>query len=151
LTSALKSFILWYDQFIPSVIDMRKTAKFAVSMPETEFKNIEAERRRAKNTRSEFVRVAVRAWLLGEGRAGAAVAPGSAVKGDPGRHELLKAAPETLADITELRRRAIAAAGMFRSEASDLSANHDKYLEESYAVTGAGDAGDATKKSGVKP
>jgi len=130
---------------------MKRTAKFAVSMPEAEFKSIEAERRRAKKTRSEFVRVAVRAWLLSEGRAGAAGAPRAAVREDPGRSEPLKAAPETLADITELRRRAIAAAGSFKSGASDLSTNHDKHLEEEYAVTGAADAGGATNKSGEKP
>ncbi len=130
---------------------MSKTAKFAVSMPEAEFKSIEAERRRVKKTRSEFVRVAVRSWLLREGRAGAAGASRASVKEDPARYELLKAAPETLADITELRRRAIAAAGSFRSEASDLSVNHDRYLEEDYAVTGPADAGDAEKKSGMKP
>lgn len=130
---------------------MRKTAKFAISMPEAEFKSLEAERRRAKKTRSEFVRVAVRAWLLGEGRAGAAGAPRAAVREDPGRYELLKAAPETLAEKAELRRRAIAAAGSFKSGASDLSTNHDKHLEEDYAVTGAADAGNAKNKPGEKP
>ena len=38
-------------------------------------------------------------------------------------------------DPLELRRRAIAAAGRFRSKITDLSTNHDKYLEESYKTT----------------
>jgi Arc/MetJ-type ribon-helix-helix transcriptional regulator len=130
---------------------MSKTAKFAVSMPEAEFKDIEAERRRTKKTRSEFIREAVRAWRRGEGRAGAVGAPRVAVKEDPSRYELMKAAPETLADIAELRRRAIAAAGSFRSGSSDLSVNHDKYLAEGYAVTGPAAAIADKKKSGVKP
>jgi hypothetical protein len=132
---------------------MSKTAKFAVSMSEAEFKGIEAERRRAKKTRSGFIRDAVRAWERQrlEGRAGAAGAPRTAIKEDARRYELLNGASETLADAAELRRRAIAAAGSFRSGASDLSTNHDKYLEEHDSVTGAADTGDAKKKSGAKP
>jgi Arc/MetJ-type ribon-helix-helix transcriptional regulator len=128
-----------------------KTAKFTVSMPEAEFKRIESERRGAKKTRSEFVREAVRAWLPREGRAGAARAPRAAVKEDPGRYELPKAAPETLADMSELRRRAMAAAGRFRSGASDLSVHHDKYLEQDDAFTDPRAAADDEKKSGAKP
>jgi len=130
---------------------MSKTAKFTISMPEAEFKTIEAERRRARKTRSEFVREAVRSGLPHEGRAGASSARPGAVKEESGRCELPKAAPETLADMAELRRRAIAAAGSFRSGASDLSVNHDKYLVKDCAVTGPGGAGGDNKKSGAKP
>ncbi|NVM56792.1 MAG: ribbon-helix-helix protein, CopG family [Desulfobacterales bacterium] len=35
-------------------------------------------------------------------------------------------------DIKERRRRAIAAAGRFRSGASDISAKHDEYLAEAF-------------------
>jgi len=35
-------------------------------------------------------------------------------------------------DLAERRRRAIAAAGMFRSDVSDLGVNHDRYLAEAY-------------------
>ena len=35
-------------------------------------------------------------------------------------------------DLAERRRRAIAAAGMFRSDVSDLGVNHDRYLAEVY-------------------
>lgn len=38
-----------------------------------------------------------------------------------------------MTDLTERRRRAIAAAGKFRSGAADLSSNHDRYLEEVFA------------------
>ena len=38
-----------------------------------------------------------------------------------------------LIDISERRRRAIAAAGRFRSGVSDLSVNHDRYLAEDYS------------------
>ena len=130
---------------------MSKTAKFAVSMPEAEFKTIEAERRRQKKTRSEFVRDAVRAWRQRDRGEGTAGVPRTAVREDPGRYEPKKAGSETLADIAELRRRAIAAAGSFRSAASDLSVNHDKYLEEGFAVTGPADAGGDKKESGAKP
>ncbi|MGA2363284.1 MAG: ribbon-helix-helix domain-containing protein [Candidatus Aminicenantales bacterium] len=137
---------------------MSKAAKFAVSMPEAEFKIIEAERRRAKKTRSEFIREAVRAWRRRESGQGVtgAYALWSSVKEEPGRYGPGTPAretpePEYPKDVAELRRRAIAAAGSFRSEASDLSANHDKYLEQDYVVTGQAAAVDDEKKSGAKP
>jgi len=132
---------------------MSKAAKFAVSMSEAEFKGIEAERRRAKKTRSEFIREAIRAWerQRREGRAGAAGSPGAGIREDARRYELLKAAPETLADAAELRRRAIAAAGAFRSGASDLSTNHDRYLGEHGSAPCAADTGNPKNKSGAKP
>lgn len=130
---------------------MSKTAKFAVSMPEAEFKTIEAERRRQKKTRSQFVRDAVRTWRQRDRGEGAAGVSRTAVREDPGRYEPKNVGSEALADIAELRRRAIAAAGSFRSAASDLSVNHDKYLEEDFAVTGPADAGGDKKESGAKP
>jgi predicted DNA-binding protein len=36
-------------------------------------------------------------------------------------------------DMEEIRRRAIAVAGRFRSGRSDISTNHDEYLAEAYA------------------
>jgi hypothetical protein len=128
-----------------------KTAKFAISMSEAEFKDLEAQRRRAKKTRSAFVREAVRAWQRREGGLGAIGSPGAAIKEDSGRYGPGAPEPERLTDISELRRRAIAAAGRFRSDVGDLSVNHDKYLEGDYAVTGPADAGDDKKKSGAKP
>jgi hypothetical protein len=38
----------------------------------------------------------------------------------------------TVVTMEERRRRAIAAAGQFRSDRSDVSTNHDKYLAEAY-------------------
>jgi Arc/MetJ-type ribon-helix-helix transcriptional regulator len=35
-------------------------------------------------------------------------------------------------DLAERRRRAIAAAGKFQSDVSDLGVNHDRYLAEAY-------------------
>jgi hypothetical protein len=49
--------------------------------------------------------------------------------------EYKKEDPTDIIDPKELRRRALEAAGRFRSNISDLSTNHDKYLEESYEVT----------------
>jgi hypothetical protein len=117
---------------------MSKTAKFAISMPEAEFRGMEVQRRRVKMTRSAFVLEAVRAWRRpegGQGTAAGSLAPGSSVKEDPGRYGHGTPAretpePEYPKDIAELRRRAIAAAGRFRSDVGDLSASHDKYLED---------------------
>ena len=44
--------------------------------------------------------------------------------------ELLQKAVGT--DIAERRRRALAAAGRFHSEKTDISTNHDDYLAEAY-------------------
>jgi len=59
--------------------------------------------------------------------------------------------PDYPIDVAELRRRAIAAAGSFRSGASDLSVNHDRYLAEDDSVSGPADAGGDKKRSGPKP
>ena len=40
---------------------------------------------------------------------------------------------ELVCDPEEIRRRAIAAAGAFRSDKSDVSERHDDYLAEAYA------------------
>jgi hypothetical protein len=39
-------------------------------------------------------------------------------------------------DLEEKRRRAIAAAGRFRSGLNDLAENHDKYLDQDYSSGG---------------
>jgi hypothetical protein len=59
--------------------------------------------------------------------------------------EYKREVPTDIVDPLELRRRAIAAAGRFRSDVSDLSTNHDKYLEESYKVTVPQDNGKKKK------
>ncbi|HEX9373972.1 MAG TPA: ribbon-helix-helix protein, CopG family [Roseiflexaceae bacterium] len=45
--------------------------------------------------------------------------------------DMLLASPEEI-DLEERKRRAIAAAGTFRSGLSDLATNHDRYLAEAY-------------------
>ncbi|OGD34260.1 MAG: hypothetical protein A2V45_06700 [Candidatus Aminicenantes bacterium RBG_19FT_COMBO_58_17] len=135
---------------------MKKTAKFAISMPEAEFKDLEAQRRRAKKTRSAFVREAVWAWRRCEGRKQSLGTPGGSVEEERAKYGPERPAPEapgpeSLKDAAEVRRRAIAAAGRFRSGVEDLSLNHDKYLVGDYAETGPALAGDNKTGSGEKP
>jgi len=102
-----------------------KTAKFAVSMSAAEFIELESMRRKTGGTRSQFIRDAIRAWkeeLFGP----------RWVKEDLGEYK--KEIPTDITDREERRRRAIAAAGRFRSGISDISTNHDKHLASSYAV-----------------
>ena len=94
-------------------------------MPEEVFKELESMRRRTGWTRSQFIRDAIRAW-------NAEFSEPSVVKEKA--EEYKKEIPIDIVDYEELKKRAIAAAGRFRSGISDLSSNHDKYLEESYAA-----------------
>ena len=106
---------------------MRKTIKFTVSMSAAEFKSLEALRRKAGRTRSQFVREAVASLRPGMGGH-------LSVKEDQSGYGVPEAAGLTdRAGLAERRGRAIAAAGRFRSRISDLSLSHDKYLEEVYA------------------
>jgi hypothetical protein len=131
---------------------MQKTAKFAVSMPEAEFKKLESRRRKAGKTRSAFVLEAVRAWRPGgEGTQGA-TAPATFIKEDPGRYgegsirpEI--PAPKPLTGTAESRKRAMAAAGRFRSETGDLSTSHDEILADNYADTSRERSNDDSPKS----
>jgi Arc/MetJ-type ribon-helix-helix transcriptional regulator len=116
-------FILEYENFIPLIKTMGKTVKFAVSMPEEVFKELESLRRKSGWTRSQFIRDAVRAWK-------AEFLEPSVVKEKA--EEYKKEIQIDIVDLEVLKKRAIAAAGRFRSGISDLSKNHDKYLEESY-------------------
>ena len=105
---------------------MSKTIKFAVSMPEKAFKELEALRRKTGWTRSQFIRDAIRSWK-------------SEFSGSPRvkeeAEEYKKEVPEEIIDQEERRQRALAAAGRFRSGKSDISINHDKYLEDAYSAT----------------
>lgn len=105
---------------------MSKTVKFAVSMSEEVFKDLESLRRKTGWTRSQFIRDAIRSWKAEFTRP-----PQVREKAEEYKKEL----PTDIIDPAELRKRAIAAAGRFRSDISDLSKNHDQYLEESYMVT----------------
>jgi predicted DNA-binding protein len=105
---------------------MSKTVKFAVSMSEEVFQELESLRRKTGWTRSQFIRDAVRSWK-------AEFLQPSLVKEEA--EEYKKEVTIDIIDPAERRRRAIAAAGRFRSGISDLSLNHDKHLEDSYSVT----------------
>jgi hypothetical protein len=106
---------------------MGKTVKFTISMSAAEFKDIESLRRKTGRTRSQFIRDTVAAWRHGSART-------LSVKEDQAEYGV-RPAPglDDLTDPAERRRRAIAAAGKFRSGSADLSSNHDLYLEEAFA------------------
>jgi hypothetical protein len=82
-------------------------------------------RRKTGWTRSQFIREAINAWKGEDLRV-------SGIKEEAGEYR--KEIPSDFIDKDERRRRALAAAGRFRSGISDISRNHDKYLEESYKV-----------------
>jgi hypothetical protein len=103
---------------------MSKTIKFAVSMPEKVFKELEALRRKTGWTRSQFIREAINAWKAEDLRV-------SGIKEEAGEYRKI---PSDFIDQEERRRRALAAAGRFRSGKSDISINHDKYLEDAYSA-----------------
>lgn len=103
---------------------MQKTVKFTISMSAAEFKAIESLRRKTGRTRSQFIRDAVAALKHGPVRT-LTVNEDQAENGSPPASDI----PD-ITDLAERRRRAIAAAGRFRSGAADLSSNHDRYLEE---------------------
>lgn len=101
-----------------------RTAKFSVSMPVPDFNEIEAARRKAGQSRSQFLREAV----LGEsGRRTRETGP-VAVK--EGRAAYVTMEPTVMADAAEQRKRAIAAAGAFASGLPDLSTGHDGHLTD---------------------
>jgi hypothetical protein len=101
---------------------MSKTIKFAVSMPE---KALEALRRKTGWTRSQFIRDAVNAWKIKFSKPSEVKEEAVQYKND---------IFEDFIDPAERRRRAIAAAGRFCSDVSDISLNHDKYLEDAYSA-----------------
>jgi len=104
---------------------MSKTIKFAVSMSEQLFKELEFLRRKTGWTRSQFIRDTIRSWKAEFSRP-------SGVKEDAEQYK--KEVPKDVTNPAERRRRAKAAAGRFRSGFSDLSSNHDKHLEDTYAA-----------------
>lgn len=119
---------------------MKKTAKFAVSMPEPEFRDVESLRRKSGKTRSQFVRDAIRAWKSSPVPSGSGQARSSRQdKASPSvQEEACRYGAQPcldLTDETERRRRAIAAAGRFKSDVGDLSVKHDEHLEDAYLET----------------
>jgi metal-responsive CopG/Arc/MetJ family transcriptional regulator len=77
---------------------MIKTVKFAVSMPEEVFKELESLRRKTGWTRSQFIRDAIRAWKAEFSRP-------SGVKEET--EEYKKKIPTDIIDLEERRGRAI--------------------------------------------
>ncbi len=103
---------------------MKKTAKFTISLPAAEFKEIETSRRKSGRSRSQFVRDAVRAWRSSRQESGE-------VRQARSLYAPSREAAE-FADVEERRKRAIAAAGRFHSGSNDLGEGHDRHLEEAY-------------------
>jgi hypothetical protein len=105
---------------------MEKTIKFTISMSKKEFEELESLRHKTGRTRSQYIRDAVRVWKeeflrpLG-------------VKEGPGEYkrEILN----DFVDHEERRRRALAVAGRFRSDISDISVKHDEHLADIYVET----------------
>jgi len=108
---------------------MSKTIKFTVSMTAAAFKEIEALRRKSGKTRSQIVREAIQAFKP-ESAGRTEVKEDRAAYGATGSASMI--------DPEERRRRAIAAAGRFRSGLTDLAAKHDLYLADAYAKVSAG-------------
>jgi metal-responsive CopG/Arc/MetJ family transcriptional regulator len=105
---------------------MGKTVKFAISMSEEEFKELESLRQRTRKTRSQFIRDAVHVWIEEFKRP-------LGIKEKPGEYK--NEIPTDLIDLEERRQRAIAAAGRFRSDISDISIKHDEHLASIYSET----------------
>jgi hypothetical protein len=102
-----------------------RTVKFSISVPGPDFKAIEAARKEAGKTRSRFLRDAA----LGDRvRWGAGEAGTRFVREERGAYG--PSNPAIMEDPAELRRRAVAAAGVFASGLPDLSIGHDRYLSE---------------------
>ena len=110
---------------------MSAAVKFTISLPPGEFKDIEARRRKAGKTRSQYIREAVRvAERAVAGRPGEAARPALGVKEGQARYGLADPALPELIGVSERRRRAIVAAGRFRSGRADLSTAHDDHIAD---------------------
>ncbi len=118
---------------------MAKTIKFSISMAAPEFKALEAARRKAGRTRSQFIRDSVFKAHDGTapGREAFTIREDRFAYGSP--H------PTDMTDMAELRQRAIAAAGRFESGVPDLSLEHDRYLTDPEAENRGGPPGRAGK------
>lgn len=123
---------------------MAGAIKISISMPAGEYKALEAARRKAGRTRSQFIREALEAkGLAGSDRtkpeksAGRPEGKAGLTGVNEERSPYGSPLPSEIIDRAELRRRAIAAAGRFESGAPDLSTEHDKYLTDADAEDGA--------------
>jgi len=123
---------------------MAGAIKISISMPVGEYEALEAARRKAGRTRSQFIREALEAkGVAGSDRTKPEKSAGRAeqdVEFDKINEERFPygtSPPPEIMDRKELRRRAIAAAGRFDSGVPDLSLEHDKYLTDADAEDGA--------------
>jgi hypothetical protein len=114
-----------YESVILQDEPMTDTAKFTVSMTAAEFKELESARRAQGLSRSQFIRDSLRAVQAGSPNAGK-------VGEDAAAYET-RDLPD-LVSAEDRRKRAIAAAGRFRSGVTDLSTHHDEYLAEAFAA-----------------
>lgn len=113
---------------------MAKTVKFTVSVPSRVFKALEALRSKTGMSRSQLVREALRRLGPAEGEVSAGgQATTAEVREEPARYSIPAGPLREITDPAERRRRALAAAGRFRSGLTDLSTEHDKYLDDAYA------------------
>jgi Arc/MetJ-type ribon-helix-helix transcriptional regulator len=130
---------------------MSRTVKFTVSVPEPVFKEIEALRRRTGMSRSQLVREAVRGLgSKAEKPTPGGTAAGTVVREGSVRYGVPAPSFQEITDAAERRRRAIAAAGRFRSGTPDLSTEHDAHLEDAYAAV-SGKGSPSLTGSGRKP
>ena len=130
---------------------MSHAVKFTVSVPEAVFRALEALRRKTGKSRSQLVRDAILSLGSKAGRRPAEeTAAGSVVREGSARYGAPASSFQEVTDKAERRRRAIAAAGRFRSGTPDLSTDHDKYLGDAYAAVSGPDSSSATG-SGRKP
>jgi hypothetical protein len=106
---------------------MAKAVKFSISLSEKEYKALEAARRKAGRSRSQFIREALEARGA---RDTGGVSDGVHEDRDAYRSPL---SPD-IVDIAELRKRAIEAAGKLESGVPDLSIGHDAYLADAQAA-----------------
>ena len=110
---------------------MPGTMKFSISMPASEFKALEAGRRKAGRTRSQYIRDILAAEGIATNEK-----PVKAPRIGEERSAYGPPLPEGLTDASELRRRAVAAAGRFESGLTDLSIGHDRHLADPPAEDG---------------
>ncbi|MBU1187101.1 MAG: hypothetical protein KKD56_11175 [Acidobacteria bacterium] len=114
---------------------MKKSIKFAISMPHAQFKALESCRRLSGQTRSAFILEAVRARLRRDEKtknqgqqANVVSEDSSGYRAGVSKPELPE--PQSLMASDDIRKRAMAAAGSFQSEDGNLSMKHDEVFAE---------------------
>jgi hypothetical protein len=130
---------------------MPGTMKFSISMPVSEFRALEAGRRKAGRTRSQYIRdilAGERVDAKEESNKTRAREKHSFAAGRISEEGSAYGSPPLLefTDAAERKRRAVAAAGRFESGLPDLSIGHDRHLADQPAEDvekGPGTSGEA--------